>query len=420
MRVINTPPLKIICLLLVVSPVMACSYFNPTQNQSLAREETSSPTIPRIPAVDVGEVSRQFLTPPREFVGTTKPIREVIVRSRTEGQLLELKVDVGDYVSKGSTIAILDDTIPRASLAKAEAELNSLKSLVAEAEAAVLASQAEVEAAKIRLAQAESDYNRLQFLYKEGAIAKREVELAETQLKSAKQALTAAQSQLELRKAAVATAKGRIVSQQAAIAEEKKRLAFTEIKSPIDGYILARLTEEGSIIQNGGEIVKIGDLTQALVEVSVSELDLEEISLGKTTRVKLDAFGGETFTGVIRRISPMAEGNTRQFPVEILLGNPQGKIKQGLLARVSFEKTTPSLVIPEEALAVSNSDNTVFVVNQKANPPRVISRQVVVGKRNNGKVEIISGLTEGEKIVIRSSQPLQDNQPVRVSAISDL
>ncbi|MBD2394430.1 efflux RND transporter periplasmic adaptor subunit [Cyanobacterium aponinum FACHB-4101] len=406
--------IKFSCLLLFLFPLASCG--NPPE--TTAQEEESLPPSVRIPSVDIQAVSREFLTPTREYIGTTEPLKEVIIRSQAEGQLLDLTVDVGDRILKGQTIASLDDTLLNASLARAQAELISLNSAVTEAQSDVISAQAEVESARVRFQQAQVDANRLQQLYEEGAIAKREVELAQTEAKTAEQTLKSAQSQVKVREAAVETAKGRITSQKAVIAEEKKRLAFTKIKSPSDGYVLERLTEEGNLIQTGGEIISIGDFSQAIVKVAVSELDLEKVALGKTVNVKLDAFPNQTFTGIINQISPAAQGDSRQIPLEILLSNPEGKIKQGLLARVKFTADNPSLTIPESALQVGEQDNIVFVVNNQSSETKVIAKQVTLGKKRNGKVEVLTGLNEADKIVSRSSNPLEDNQKVKLSAIS--
>lgn len=407
--------IKFFCLFLFVFPLASCA----KPPETIAQEEKSLPPSVRIPSVDIQGVSREFLTPIREYIGTTEPLREVTLRAQAEGQLLQLTVDVGDRISKGQVIAKLDDTLLNASLARAQAELVSLNSAVTEAQSDVISAQAEVESARVRFQQAQVDANRLQQLYEEGAIAQRDVELAQTEAKTAEQALKSAQSQVQVRKAAVETAKGRITSQKAVIAEEKKRLAFTQINSPMEGYVLERLTEEGNLIQTGGEIIRIGDFSQAIVNVAISELDLGKVTQGKTVNLKLDAFPNQTFTGIINQISLSAQGDSRQIPLEILLSNPEGKIKRGLMARVTFTPDNPSLTIPESALQVGDRDNIVFIVDNQSSETQVIAREVRLGKRRNGRVEVLTGLNDGDRIVSRASNPLEDGQRVKPSAISN-
>lgn len=407
--------IKSFCLLLLIFPLFSCR----KSPEITAGEEKSFPPSRSIPAVDIQPVTREILTPIREYIGTTEPLKEVILRSQAEGQLLDLTVNVGDRIFSGQTIARIDDTLLNAALARTQAELISLNSAVTEAQADVLSAQAEVESAQVRFQQAQLDADRLQQLYEEGAIAKREVELAQTEAKTAEQGLKSAKFQVKVKQAAVETAKGRITSQTALIAQEKKKLALTNIKSPIDGYVLERLTEEGNLIQTGGEIIRIGDFSQILVKVAISELDLDKVALGKTVKIQLDAFPHQTFTGVIKQISPAAQGDSRQIPLEILLSNPEGKIKRGLLARIKFTPDNPSLTIPESALQVGDRDNIVFIIDPQSSDTQVRAIEVTLGKRRNGKVEVLTGLKDGDKIVSRSSNPLKDNQKVKLSAISN-
>ena len=318
---VTNPIAKYGCLFLLLLPLTGCFMESKTE----AQEEQTVNLTPLPPAVDVVSVTRGFLNQPREYIGTTEPVKEIILRSQAEGQILSLEVDVGDRVTAGQLIARLDDTLLKASLYKEEAELASLNSAVTQAEADVISAEAQVKSNQVLLEQAEVDANRLEELYNDGAIAKRDVELAVTGAKTAQQSVKSAKSQVKVKKAAVETAKGRIISQKAVIEEGKKRLIFTHIKAPNSGYVLERLTEQGNLIQPGGEIIKIGDFSQVKVNVAVSELELKNLKLGKKVGVNLDAFPQEQFTGIINRISPAAERDSRQIPLEILLSNQESK-----------------------------------------------------------------------------------------------
>ncbi|BAQ64409.1 efflux RND transporter periplasmic adaptor subunit [Geminocystis sp. NIES-3709] len=407
-------------LFLCLLPLGGCFFETKTE----AQEEKPVSQISRIPSVDVVNVTTGFLTEPREYIGTTEPIKEVILRAQAEGQILDLTVDVGDRVTTGQVIVLLDDTLLKAALYKAEAELASLNSAVVEAEADVISAQAQVKSNQVQLAQAQVDANRLEELYNEGAIAKREVELAQTQAKTVEQTVKSSASQVKVKKAAVETAKGRITSQKAVIQEEKKRLNYTQIKAPSSGYVLEKLTEQGNLVQPGGEVIKIGDFSQVKITVAVSELDLENLTLGKSVNVNLDAFPEQKFTGIINRISPAAERDSRQIPIEILLSNPNQKISGGLLARVKFSNNNnPPILIPETALKINNTrgnelSKTVFILDKKENNVQVISRQVTLGQSKNGKVEVLNGLSLNDRIVVRSSDKLENGQTVRLSVIS--
>ena len=391
------------------------------ENKEIEKTISNKPQSVRLPAIDVAPVEREALNPPVEYIGTSQAFQEVTLRSQSEGQLLQLNVNVGDRVSQGQIIGQLDDSLAQVAITREKALLSRLNSQIEEAKAEIVSAEAEVKTAEIRLLQAQIDLDRLAKLNEEGAIAKRDVEIAQTEVQTNQQLLTAARSQVKVREARVVTIENEILSQQAVITAEEKRLTFTQIKASSDGYISEKLTEVGSLIRTGEEIVKIADFNPIKVVINVSELDLKNISLNSRAKVIFDAFEQEEYIGIIETISPLADNQTRQIPIELLVSNSDRKITSGLLSRVTFisEGKTP-IVIPESALKLQNqsAENIVFIFDQSTGENRVKARKVTIGQSKNGKVEIISGLNIQDKIAVQSTRNLEDGEKVRVSAIS--
>lgn len=419
------PTLILISLLAISSLISGCVVDAKTENTN--KITPSSNAEKEIPAVDVIRVTQGSLIEPTEYIGTTQPIKEIIIRSQAEGEILDFKANIGDRILAEEIIARLEDTLLQSEVMKAEAELGSLNAEVIQAQAEVESAKAEVESAKATWNQAQIDALRLENLFQEGAISQREVELARTTEKNALQAVKSAEATVNVRKAEVKVAQGQITTQKALIETEKKKLAYTQIKSPTNGYVLEKLTELGNLVRIGDEIVKIGDFSQVKVFVSVSELELGEMKPNQLVKVKLDAFPEQIFTGIIKRISPSADATVRQIPVEIILDNPNQLISSGLLARVKFvdTKKTP-IIIPETALNLSNNlssspnnNSSVFIVKEIGNSTKVIQRKIILGENNNNKIEVLGGLSPQEKLVIRSSQPLENEQEVKLSIISE-
>ncbi|NMG20179.1 efflux RND transporter periplasmic adaptor subunit [Brasilonema bromeliae] len=383
-----------------------------------------------------------------EYTGTTTPFRTVSLRSRVEGSLLALNVDVGDAVKQGQIIAQIDDALLRTAQNQAEAELAALKSEVARERARVSNARAEVEKARAQLVQAQADSQRQQKLVKEGAIAQQTAEQARTEARTAAQALRAAQEQVRTQQQALAAAQGRVVAQQAVVAEAKERRSYAKLTSPITGAVLEKMTEPGNLLQPGNEALRIGDFSRVKVVVQVSELELGKIRLGQSVKVQLDAFPNQTYTGQVTRISPAADTTARLIPVEVVIPNRDGKIGSGLLARVNFETQTQArVIIPEVALQgtsgdkgtrgqgdkgqsasssssssqspVSKRQGTVFVVTQAGDKVTVTARAVTLGERADANVEVLSGLQPGERFVTRSGRPLKDGSIVRLSILSE-
>lgn len=425
-------------------------------------------------AVDVAIARRGSLQRGLTYTGTTRPVQEVSLRSQVEGQLLSLNVDVGDPVRQGQVLARLDDAILVTTVNEAQAELAARASEVASAQAQVNNARtqaerarlelqqaqanttrlrrllnAQVEQARLEFQQAQADATRQQTLVKAGAIAAQQAQQAQTAartanqaflrerantvqqvgqaqtaIRTANQALRSAQEQVRTQQQAVAVTQGRVSAQQAVVAQTQKRQSYSVLTSPITGLVLQRLTETGNLIQPGGEILKLGDFSQVKVIVEISELELAEIRLGQFANVRLDAFPNRQFLGKVTRLSPAADPTARLVPVEVTIPNSQGRIGSGLLARVSFAQAAAQrVVVPEAAFqelpGQARGRSTLFVVTGEGNQAKVAARQVAVGERADGQVEVLSGLRPGERFVARSGRPLKDGQAVRLSILSE-
>ena len=403
-------------------------------------------------AVDVAIAKTGVLQEPLEYIGTTQPFQEVSLRAQVEGRLINLQVGVSDRVKKGQILARLDDSLLVTSVTQGQAELAALQSEVTRAQTQVKNAQAQAEQARAELQQAQVDAKRLSSLSSSGAISKQQAELARTAAATAQQRLNAATAQIATEQQAVTTAQGRVEAQRATIAQARERQSYALLASPIDGVVVAKVSEPGNFVQPGGEILRLGDFSSVKVGVQVSEKELSNIQVGQSVQVRLDAFTNENLTGRVTRISPAADASARQIPLEITIPNSNGRIGSGLLARVSFAlKTTPRVVVPQTALmregekggrggapmpaleqgsdrksnsAVSRgeipqfTEATVFVVTGEGNQATVQARPVQVGTRANDKVEILSGLKPGERFVTQSEKPLKDGDKVGISTVS--
>jgi RND family efflux transporter MFP subunit len=387
--------------------------------------------------VDVAIARTDRLEKQQEYTGTTIPFRTVSLRSQVEARLLSLNVDVGDRVKQGQNIGQLDDALLLTELKQAEAELAAQKSDVARAATQVSNARAEVERLRLELVQAQADSQRQQQLYKQGAIAQQAAEQSRTQAQTAAQALRAATEQVRTEQQAVAATQGRVLAQQAVVAQAKERRSYSRLISPINGIVTGKVTEPGNLLQAGGEVLQIGDFSRVKVVVQVSELELAKIKLSQSVQVRLDAFPQKPLTGRVIRISPAADATARLIPVEVEIPNSGSNIGSGLLARVNFEnQTAPRVVVSQTAIQKAASDRqstatdtannqpnetngTIFVVADAQGQQKVAARNVTLGKKADGRVEILSGLQPGERYVVRSGRPLKDGNPVRLSILSE-
>lgn len=420
---------------LLIPGLMGCNPFPQAEAQSRAPRGGGPENAPA--AVDISLAKTGRLQTPVEYIGTTQPAREIQVRSQVEGRLLSLAADVGDSVRRGQIIARLDDSLLMTNVSQAQAELAARQSEVASAQTQVANAEALVAQRQAELAQAQRDAARLSQLTKAGAIPRQQAETAQTAVQTNRQTVIAAQEQVRTAQQGVVAAQKRVAAQQALVAQASERRSYTLLAAPSSGVIVAKATEPGSLVSPGGEVVRIGDFSQVKVVVPVSELELANLRVGQSANVRLDAFPQDSITGTVSRISPAADATSRQIPVEVTIPN-NGNIGSGLLARVSFVANTPErVVIPQTALEASQerrgqpraeggqrpssgpSTGKIFVAQREGRMAKVQAREVQLGDRSNGQVEILAGLRPGEPFISRAGRPLKDGETVRVSVLSE-
>jgi len=376
---------------------------------------------PRPVSVDVTRAQVGSLGADLRYTGTTQPLRQATLRTRTEGLLLELSVEVGDPVQEGQLLGQLDPTLLQAALLQAQAQLAAQESQVAQAQAQLSNARTQVEQARLNLLQQEADAERLGRLAQEGAVSAQQAEQARTAARTAAQALRSAEDQVRVQEQAVIAAQRQVEAQRSLVAQAQERLSYTQLRAPLSGVVLSRQADPGSFLNSGADVLTVADFSQVRVEFPLSELELSRVQVGQAVRVELDAFPGQSFAGQIVRISPAADPQARLIPVEVVIANPNGRIGSGLLARVAL--TGPAaqrVIVPATAIQQNGPGSaTVFVVERQGEVTRVLARPVQLGEQRDGRVEIVSGLEAGEPFVVRSSAPLQDGQEVQLSVISE-
>lgn len=372
-------------------------------------------------AADVAVARLTPLETGTTLTGTTRPYREVMVRSQVEGQVIRLGVDVGDRVQVGQLLAEVDPVVLKNAVFEAEAELAARRNEVIQAQAAVNRARTAVEEARLTLQQAESDARRLETLLRDGAVSAQAAEQARTTAQTARQVLRSREAEVVTAQQGVAVAQGRVQAQAAFVQQARARLNQALLRSPLNGVVLERLTEVGNLLQPGGEVLRLGDLRQLKVVVEVSERELARLAPGQGATITFDAVPNRTYQGRITRISPAA-ADARLIPVEVVIDNGDERLGSGLLARVTFQSANaPRLMIPQSALSgfeegqLSSRQGSVFVVVGD----RVQERQVTLGQRREGKVEILSGLNAGDRYVVRAGRPLRDGDKIRPSILSE-
>ena len=279
------------------------------------------------PTLQTVEATRGDLRISAEATGSVEPIREIEVKSKASGEVLRLHADVGDEVERGTLLAEVDPRDVRNAFEQADADL-----VVAEARAQISAQQLE----------------RQTELLAAGVITQQELENANLESANSQAALVRAQTNKEL---------------------ADLRLLDVTIRAPLQGTILQRNVEEGTVIQSasqnvsGGSILFIMASLEAMqVRTLVDETDMGQIRAGMSATVTVEAFPDQVFEGVVDKIEPLAvvQQNVTMFPVIVTLDNRRGLLKPGMNAEVD--------VLVDEALDVLLIPNGAIVNTQDVQP----------------------------------------------------
>jgi HlyD family secretion protein len=341
--------------------------------------------------------------------GKIEPLSRVDIKSKANGIIKALLVDVGETVSAGQVLAELDKEDLEAQVREAQATLDGEEATLQVAIAAE--NRARIEAANPELEFTRRDSVRAQSLFKEQIASQQ-------QLDDASRAYEMSQNHQGLLNAAVQSAAAQVLQARAGVAAGKaaldraeETLRYSTIRAPIGGLVLNRDTEVGdavsSILNLGSAatlIMTLGDMSTVYIKGEVDEADIGKAEQGQRVRTKVESFPNETFDGVVRRISPMGreENNVTTFEVRVTISNPQGKLRVNMTANaeIVLDEHKNVVLIPETAL-VYDKDKNVSV--QFLDPSAKVGWRKVpvkVGISNGQRTEITSGLKEGDKLVL--------------------
>ncbi len=307
-----------------------------------------------VETAQVRETSNQL-----ELVGMAQPDREVVVASESAGKIVQINFNLGDFVSKGTVLARVDDTYKRLAFENAQLTYNKNK----------------------------DTYERYQVMRKGDAVS-------EDQVRDAKIAYENAAIQL---------------------ANAKRQWEDTKIVAPFSGAITTKNTELGAYVNVATSIAGIADIAQLKVLLAVSESNVYQLRKGQVVGVSSNVYPGVTFKGHISSISPQGS-NAHTFPVEIIIANnSKTPLKAGTYVNVHVDmgKTQKALMISRNAIVSSIKDPSVYVV--KGETVKLV--RINTGSDYKSYLEVTSGINEGDQVVTNGQINLMDG--ARVSVIKN-
>jgi HlyD family secretion protein len=370
-----------------------------------ARLSKPKPIPPeKIVKIERGDIARSVVA-----IGKIEPLSKVQVKSKANGIIKALLVDVGDKVAAGQILAELDKESLQAQVREAKATLEAAQANLQMAIAAE--AKARIEAANPELEFARRDHTRLEALFAQKIASQQQLDDAKKLLEITQNRQRLLEAAVESATAQVAQARAQVAAATAALDRADENLSYATIRSPIAGLVLTRDTEVGdavsSILNLGSAatlIMTLGDLSTVYVEGKVDEADVGKIAVGLPVRTAIESFPGEKFEGAVTRVAPMGkeENNVTTFAVRVSISNPQGKLRVNMSANAELvlEERKRVVLAPEAALVYDRDRKAAVQLLDAAAKAGWRKVAVKTGISNGQRTEILAGLTEGAQVVL--------------------
>jgi len=359
----------------------------------------------KLATVDKGDLAKSVVA-----TGKVTPITKVEVKSKASGIVKKLYVDYGDRVKQGQLLAQLDKI-------EIQAQVDQSRAALEAAQANLSSAQADYERAKVDaegpdVPPLKRAYDRAIGMAKDGVVSASALDDAEKNYTMAVNKQNVAKAQVTVLKAKIAQAQAQMAQDQANLKQLEEQLSYTDILSPIEGIVLSRDVEMGdavsSILVLGSTatlVMTLGDTSEVYVKGKVDESDIGKVYLGQRARIKVESFKDKTFEGKVTKISPMGveKDNVTTFEVRVSIQNPGGELKAEMTANaeIILEEHKNVLQIPEGAILYDKEKKaSVEIPNPKAKDGKE-KIAVNIGISNGAKTEVLSGLKEGDKVVLQ-------------------
>jgi RND family efflux transporter MFP subunit len=389
---------------------------------SCAKTGKEAAKILQPPTVAVAKVGVEDLSSDLNMTAELRPFQEIEVMAKVAGYVKAIYVDIGDRVKKGQLLAVLEVPEMADDLARAKSTLKG-----SEAEAARAGDE-------LRRAQSINDIAHLSYTRLAEVAAKRPGLVAQQEIDDARSKDLSTQAQVAAARSSIESANEQIHVSRAGLGRVKTMLDYTRVTAPFSGVVTKRFADVGSMIQAGTAsqtqampVVRLSDNSMFRVIIPVPESAVPTVHVGQLVEVRVSTLNRK-FSGKVARFSTKVSSNTRTMETEVDVPNPDLVLIPGMYAEVwlNLDKRKGVLAVPLSAVDLAGSESTQQSKDTGTAPAKARSgkvmvvtpgkrieiRNVTLGLETANKLEVLTGLKDGDLVVIGGRSSLQAGQEV--------
>jgi RND family efflux transporter MFP subunit len=395
--------LVLIALLLAVLIVVGFFVgYLPRQRREAVLAAESKETGRTLPVVNVSRVTRSAGNSLLVLPGNIQAVTEAPVLARATGYIRKRYVDIGDRVKAGQVVAEVEAPELDQQILQATAAIEQARSSVQQAEAAIQQGRANENLARLTA-------GRMSNLLGRGVISKQDNDNSQAQY-------AAQQANVEALVKAAAAMRSGVTAAEANLARLSQIKTYQTVRAPFDGVITLRNVDTGALVNEGSTLLfRVAQTVALRTYINLPQADAESVKVGQHAIVSIAELPGRKFDGTVTRTSNALDPATRTLLTELQVRNADGALMPGMFAQVDLTvpRKFPPLLIPGDTLVVRSDGPQVAVVNADG---AVHFTRIQIGRDYGDRLEVISGLVEGQRLAVNPSDEVREGAKVNAVA----
>jgi RND family efflux transporter MFP subunit len=391
--------LILIALLLAVLIVVGFFVgYLPRQRREAVLAAESKETGRTLPVVNVSRVTRSAANSMLVLPGNIQAVTEAPILARATGYIRKRYVDIGDRVKAGQVVAEVEAPELDQQILQAHAAIDQASSSVQQAEAAIQQGRANENLARLTA-------GRMTNLLGRGVISKQDNDNAQAQY-------AAQQANVEALVKAAAAMRSSVTAAEANLARLNQIKTYQTVRAPFDGVITLRNVDTGALVNEGSTLLfRVAQTATLRTYINLPQADAESVKVGQHAIVSIAELPGRKFDGIVTRTSNALDPATRTLLTELQVHNADGALMPGMYAQVDLTvpRQFPPLLIPGDTLIVRSDGPQVAVVNTDG---AVHFTRIQLGRDYGDRLEVISGLVEGQRLAVNPSDEVREGVKV--------